>query len=150
MRSASLACIAFFLVLNIRTANEMALKRDLEFSSTTAAMSRLLDRAERTQDYVPGETPVVLIGMLPSSSISMERPGFEVIAKAQGMRYTYGAAYETSNYWYLTMALGEPVNLVSHEERMRLSEGEQAQNMPAFPKEGCCAMADGMLYIRIH
>lgn len=150
MRSAALACIALFLVLNIRTANEMALKRDLEFSSTTAAMSRLLDRAERTQGYVPGETPVVLIGMLPSSSISMERPGFETIAKAQGMRYTYGAAYETSNYWYLTMALGEPVNLVSHEERMRLSEGEQAQNMPAFPKEGCCAMADGMLYIRIH
>jgi len=149
-RIAALTCLSLFLLLNIRTANEMALKRDLEFSSTTAAMSRLLDRAERTQGYVPGETPVVLIGMLPSSAISMERPGFETLAKAQGMRYTYGAAYETSNYWYLTMALGEPINLVSHEERMRLSASEPAKFMPAFPQDGCCAMSDGMLYIRIN
>jgi len=149
-KAAVCICLSLFLLLNIRTANEMALKRDLEFSSTTAAMSRLLDRAERTQGYVPGETPVVLIGMLPSSSISMERPGFETLAKAQGMRYTYGAAYETSNYWYLTMALGEPIRLVSHEERMRLSDSAQAKTMPAFPQEGCCAMADGMLYIRIN
>lgn len=149
-RAVLLVCLAFFLALNIRTANEMALKRDLEFSATTAAMSRLLDRAERTQGYVPGETPVVLIGMLPASAISMERPGFETLAKAQGMRYTYAAAYETANYWYLEMALGEPVNLVSHEERMRLQESEQAKNMPAFPKEGCCAMSDGMLFVRIN
>ena len=148
--SVSLVFVCFFLVLNIRIANEMALKRDLEFSSTTAAMSRLLDHAERTQGYVPGETPVALIGMLPSSSISMERPGFEQIAKAQGMRYTYGAAYETSNYWYLQMALGEPINLLPHEERARLTGSEQVKNMPAFPKDGCCVMADGILYIRIH
>jgi len=144
------ACLTLFLALNIRTANEAALKRDLEFSATTAAMSRLLDRAERTEGYVPGETPVVLLGMLPSSTISMERPGFETLAKAQGMRYTYGAAYETANYWYLKMALGEPVNLVSHEERIRLSAEPLAQSLPAFPKEGCCAMIDGRLYIRIH
>lgn len=146
----AIACLCLFLALNIRTSNEMALKRDLEFSSTTAAMSRLLDQAERTQGYVPGETPVALIGMLPSSAISMERPGFETLSKAQGMRYTYGAAYETSNYWYLEMALGEPVNLVSHEERARLGESEQAQAMPAFPQPGCCAMIDGILHIRIH
>ena len=146
----SLACLCLFLALNIRTSNEMALKRDLEYSATTAAMSRLLDRAERTQGYLPGETPVVLVGMLPSSAIAMERPGFEALSKAQGMRYTYGAAYETANYWYLEMALGEPIRLVSHEERMRLSETEAAKNLPAFPEDGCCQMIDGMLYVRIH
>ena len=108
------ACLCGFLALNIRTSNAMALKRDAEFSATTAAMSRLLDQAERTEGYVPGETPVVLIGMLPSSAIAMERPGFEDLARAQGMRYTYGASYETGNYWYLEMALGEPINLVPH------------------------------------
>lgn len=147
---ASLACLCMFLLLNIRTSNELVLKRDLEFSATTAAMSRILDQAEQTEGYVPGETPVVLVGMLPSSAISMERPGFEELARAQGMRYTYGASYETANYWYLQMMLGEPIHLVSHEERMKLSETEFAQNMPAFPKEGYCAMADGYLYIRFH
>ncbi|MGN0775100.1 MAG: glucosyltransferase domain-containing protein [Candidatus Ventricola sp.] len=142
--------LSVFLALNIRNANAMALKRDVEFSATTAAMSRLLDQAERTEGYVPGETPVVLIGMLPSSVISMERPGFEDIARAQGMRYTYGASYETSNYWYLEMALGEPINLVSHEERLRLSSNPEAADMPAFPSAGCCRMIDGYLFIRIN
>lgn len=142
--------LSVFLALNICSANAMAFKRDVEFSATTAAMSRLLDQAERTEGYVPGETPVVLIGMLSSSAIAMERPGFEDIARAQGMRYTYGASYETGNYWYLEMALGEPVNLVSHEERIRLSAHPDAAGMPAFPSSGCCRMIDGRLYIRIN
>lgn len=138
-----------FFALNIRTSNSMALKRDLEFSATTAAMSRLLDRAAQTEGYIPGETPVVLIGMLPSSPISMERPGFETIAAAQGMRYTYGASYETANYWYLEMALGEPINLVPHSERIRLSEHPEAAELTSFPYAGCCRMIDGYLFIRI-
>lgn len=138
-----------FLLLNIRNANAMAFKRDAEFSATAAAMSRLLDQAERTEGYVPGETPVVLLGMLPSSAISMERPGFERIARTQGMRYTYGASYETGNYWYLQMALGEPIRLVSHEERLRLSAHPDAADIPAFPAPGCCRMIDGYLFIHI-
>ena len=154
IRRAAKSCICLFLglflAMNIRTSNSMAVKRDLEFSATTAAMSRLLDQAERTQGYIPGQTPVVLLGMLPSSAISQERPGFESIAAAQGMRYTYGASYETGNYWYLEMALGEPIHLVSHEERTRLSQHPQAAEIPGFPASGCCQMIDGYLYIRIH
>ena len=141
--------LAVFLALCIRTSNTMAFKRDLEFSATTAAVSRILDQAERTQGYIPGETPVVLIGMLPSSTISMERPGFEQIAKAQGMRYTYAASYETANYWYLEMMLGENMNLVSHEERTQLYLHPDAQSLSAYPYEGYCRMIDDCLFIRI-
>ena len=142
--------LALFLALNIRTANVMAFKRDLEFSATTAAMARLLDEAERTEGYIPGETPVVLIGMLPSSMIVMERPGFEEIARAQGMRYTYGASYETGNYWYLEMLLGEPINLVSHTERVRLSKHSEAASLAQYPAKGFCRMIDGYLFVRIN
>lgn len=141
--------IILLLCLNIRSAQQMYTKRDLEFSSTLSAITRILDRAEQTQGYIPGETPVVLMGMLPSSSLSMERPGFEQLAKVQGMRYTYAASYETSTYWYLQMAIGEPINLVSHEERKALSVSNAAQNLPAFPQKGCCQMIDGCLYLRI-
>ena len=144
------ALLALFLALNIRTANVMAFKRDLEFSATTAAMARLLDEAERTEGYIPGETPVVLIGMLPSSMIVMERPGFEEIARAQGMRYTYGTSYETGNYWYLEMLLGEPINLVSHAERQRLSYHPDAASLAPYPHEGFCRMIDGHLFILIN
>ena len=63
------------------------------------------------------------------------------------MRYTYGAAYETSNYWYLQMALGEPINLVSHDQRVKLTKN--AADMPGFPAEGCCRMIDGYLYLKL-
>lgn len=150
-RFCSAACsilLSVLLALNIMFSNQMAVKRDLEFYSTASAMARVLDRAEQTQGYIPGETPVVLIGMLTSSPIAMERPGFETVAKAQGMRYTYGAAYETSNYWYLQMALGEPINLVSHKERRKLTRS--APDLAAFPKEGCCQIIDGYLYLRLN
>ena len=48
------------------------------------------------------------------------------------------------------MALGEPINLVSHEERVRLSVHPDAESMPAFPSPGCCRMIGGYLYIRIN
>lgn len=150
-RIAGCACACALCVLllnNIGASNRMALKRDLEFSSTVSAVTRLLDRMEQTEGYVPGETPVVLIGTLPSSRISMERPGFEELARAQGMRYTYAASYETATYWYLQMALGTPINLVSHEERLRLAQ-EKAGELSVFPGEGCCRMIDGMLYLRL-
>lgn len=144
------ACLLALLIgHNTVVSNQMAVKRDLEFGATLSAFTRLLDHAEQTEGYVPGETPVVLMGILPSSRISMERPGFEDIAKAQGMRYTYGASYETSTYWYLQMALGESINLVGHDEQRRLSRSDAARSIPAYPDEGCCRMIDGVLYIRI-
>ena len=150
MRGICAAALGVLLCHNVIVSNQMALKRDLELSATTSAMARLLDRVEQADGYVPGETPVVLIGMLPSSQIAMERPGFEQLARAQGMRYTYGAAYETSTYWYLQMALGEPIRLVEHSERERLSQSAAAQALTAFPDEGCCRMIDGYLYLRIN
>lgn len=146
---ASVLLLMVLTALNVRNANLMSFKRDLEASATVSVMTRILDRAEQTQGYIPGETPVVLLGFLPGSMVAMERSGFEDIAHVQGMRYTYAAAYETSTYWYLQMALGEPINLVSHEERQRLSQSEEAKSLPPFPNEGCCRMIDGRLYIRI-
>lgn len=141
--------LSALLMLNIYNANLMSFKRDIEFSATLSAVTRLLDQAEQTQGYVPGETPVVLIGMLPSSYVSMERSGFEDIARAQGMRYTYAASYETGNYWYLQMALGVPINLVDHSDRVQLDGSGAMQAMPSYPLDGCCQMIDGMLYIKL-
>ena len=147
---AAFAVTAVLLFFNIRSGNQLTFKRDLELSATQSAFTRILDRAEQTEGYVPGKTPVVLIGMLPSSSLSMVRPGMAELSRPQGMKYTYSAAYETSQYWYLTEILGENLNLVSHEERIRLTkETPDAASLPRFPQEGCAAMIDGFLFIRV-
>mgnify|MGYP004528428371 FL=1 len=142
-----LLCVVVF--QNAMLANQLSVKRDLEFSSTLSAATRIVELAEHTEGYVAGETPVVLIGMLPSSSVSMERPGFEPLSGHQGARYTYAAAYEGANYWYFNMILSQHVNLADNDTMRAISASPEAQAMPRFPAEGCCQMVNGMLYIRL-
>ena len=134
---------------NTFLSNRLAFKRDVEWSSTLSAMTRVLDRIEQTEGYVPGETPVVLVGILTSSSISMTHPGFESLESYQGARYTYAASYETSTYWYLKMALGARVNLVDEDERRIRSTPAVTDSLTIFPDAQCCQMIDGVLYIRL-
>ena len=147
---AGLAAAAYIFV-NTVSCNTMYIKRDLEYAATHSALSRVLTRMEETQGYVSGETPVVIAGVLPSSQIAMARPGMEAISALQGMRYTYGASYETSTYWYLTTILGARVNLVPERERARLvRQTPQLEQMPRFPQEGCAAMIGGRLFLRLN
>ena len=106
---------------------------------------------EETEGYIPGETPVVIAGVLPSSQIAMLRPGMAEISQVPGMRYTYGASYDTSAYWYFSTILGAKLNLVPHSERTRLTkETKEIKHMARFPEEGCAAMIGGRLFLRLN
>ena len=144
------ALCALMLFLNIKTANQLYLRRDLEFYSTTSAATRILKHADNVDGYIPGETPVCMLGYLPSSSISLVRPGFESLSNLQGMLYTYAASYEMATPWYYQMILGYPVNFVSDEERKAYEASGIGDTMPRYPEEGFCQMIDGVLFVRIH
>jgi len=144
---ALLMCI--MLALNILTANQLYLRRDLEFYSTTSAATRILKHADQIEGYVPGETPVCVLGYLPSSKVGFVRPGFEELSNLQGMRYTYAASYETSTPWYFQMILGYPVNFVSAEEQTKYQGSGIGDAIPSFPNENCYQMIDGILFIKL-
>lgn len=139
-----LLCVV--ILQNALLANQLVLKRDLELSSTLSVTARILDEAEQTEGYVPGETPVVIVGMLPNSSVSMERPGYEAIARHQGARYTYAIPYEGANAAYFRSTLGANLYLVDSPGEASLPP--EASDMPAFPLAGCTRLIDGVLYIR--
>lgn len=146
--------VAAFLVIlmvggNIITANQLYLRRDLEFYSTTSAATRILKHADDVEGYVPGETPVCILGYLPSSKIGFVRPGFEQLSNLQGMRYTYAASYETSNPWYFQKILGYPVNFVSAEDQRMYQMSGIGENIPNFPDENCYQLIDGILFIKL-
>ena len=148
-RHACALLCAIMVLCNIFTANQLYLRRDLEFYATTSAATRILKHMDDVEGYVPGETPVCMLGYLPSSSISLVRPGFEQLSNLQGMRYTYAASYETSTPWYYQMILGYPVNFVSDQQRKEFENSAIGDDMPAFPAEGCYKMIDGILFIKI-
>jgi len=135
--------------LNILTANQLYLRRDLEFYSTTAAATRILKHADSIEGYIPGETPVCVLGYLPSSKIGFVRPGFETLSNLQGMRYTYAAAYEASTPWYFQMILGYPVNFVHIDDQYLFRISGIGDGIPSYPDENCYQMIDGILFIKL-
>lgn len=58
-------------------ANQVYLKKALEYDSTLSVMTRVLTRAEAVSGYKPGETPTAIIGTLDCSELSVTHDGFE-------------------------------------------------------------------------
>ena len=58
-------------------ANQVYLKKTLEFDSTLSVMTRVIARAEAVPAFKPGETPVALVGSIEDSELSVVHEGFE-------------------------------------------------------------------------
>lgn len=149
LRGAAAVGVSAVIAMSCLTAQTLYVKRDLELQSTLSVMTRVLDRLEATPGYVPGETPVVLLGYLPSSRLSMVRPGFERVSQFQGMRSTYADAYEASHPLYMHALLAWPINLVTPEEARVWQESELADSLPGFPCEGSIQIIDGTAFVRL-
>ena len=57
-------------------ANQIYLKKDLEYDTTLSVMTRVVDRIEQVEGYIPGETPVKFLGDIQRSKLAMTRPAF--------------------------------------------------------------------------
>ena len=144
---AGLFCI--YLAMNVLTANRLAMKREVEYRSTLSAFTRILSDAYEIPSYVPGETPVLITGYLPSSRISMVRDGLEDLNPMQGARYTYAAAYETSTKWYLRQICGSSIRFLEDIDGWGHRWGPEIENMTAYPVNGYIQMIHGVLVIKL-
>lgn len=134
---------------NITFANQLYLRRDLEMQSTLSLMSRVIDRIEQTEGYVPGETPVAFIGTLFDSPLAMARPGFEPLSSLMGSNNLYAITSEDYFPWYIQQVLGYPMQILSEPDRVQMAFREDILALPIFPEDGCCQMIDGTLVIRL-
>ncbi len=149
LSAVSLPVLCLVLLINIWCANTLTLKRDLEFQSTLSIMSRVLERAEDLEGYVPGETPVLIDGILNATRMTMERKGYETIRQMQGAWYTVSAAYESAMNWYLMHILGERMNLVPYRQRQKVLDTLDVSALEAYPSEKCVRIIDGYLVLKI-
>lgn len=129
--------------------NQVYLKKNLEFESTLSLMSRVIQRIEETEGYVPGSTPMAVIGTPEDSVFSVERKGFEHLAALDAASGNYAISSDEDMIWYSWEVLGYPLNFVSMYELGQIKESEAVRALPAFPEEGCCALIDGTLVIRL-
>lgn len=130
-------------------ANQVYLKKALEFDSTLSVMTRVIARAEAVPEFKPGDTPVALVGSLDDSELSVVHEGFEKLDALDAAKNNYAAVTDMDNIWYTWEIMGYPFNFVDTFTLDQLCAREDVQAMPAFPAEGCCQMVDGTLVIKL-
>ena len=114
-------------------------------------MTRVIDRAEQTEGYEPGYTPVAIVGTMYDSPLVLDRPGFESLyaVNATANNNHYATSSEEFYADYFWRILGYPFNLLGDNDRGRVAEMAVVRGMPAFPAKDSVKMSDGTLVIRL-
>lgn len=135
--------LLFTITENIQTSNSIYVKKDLEFQASLSYMTRVVDRMEEQEDYIPGETPVLMIG---EDVIGISKYGFEKYEAITGVSATGSVTYLDTYEDYFEYILGVPLNLC---ENMELQQDLRVKEMPIFPKENSVQMVDGILVVKL-
>lgn len=143
------AAMGALLLGGVVFANQVYLKKNLEFESTLSVMTRVLARAEEVEGFMPGQTPAAIVGNLDGGALSAQRVGFEHLSALEAARSNYAALTAEDHIWYFWEVLGYPISLVSTYEQALLADHPDVIAMPAFPAEGCAKMVDGTLVIKL-
>lgn len=148
-RCVQTVCMLLLLVLiyaNVQTANVMYLKKDMEQDAYLSVMTRVVYRMEEEEAYVPGETPVVMVGL--PQQLNEVIPGFEAYRKPNGMWMSDVLNYGDAGHWsaYFKYILQNPANIVSGDE---MYTDSRVQAMPCYPAKGCIAFLGGKMFVKL-
>lgn len=127
--------------------NELYLKKELESAATLSTFTRIVDRMEQTEGFVPGQTEVAFVGLLFNSPLSEERAGFD--HNSTGLWHNFSTTYYETYEVYLSYYLGYPVHCVDSSEIPKYEEMEQVASMPPFPAAGSVRMMEDVLVIKL-
>ena len=128
-------------------ANQIYLKKDLEYDTTLSVMTRVVDRIEQVEGYIPGETPVEFLGDIQRSQLAMTRPAFAHLGSLTGTEENYAITYGDTFWMYLEDVMGYPIKRfreTKNEEQERVTD-----DMPCFPDKDSVQMVDGVVFVKL-
>ena len=128
-------------------ANQIYLKKDLEYDTTLSVMTRVVDRIEQVEGYIPGETPVEFLGDIQRSQLAMTRPAFAHLDSLTGTEENYAITYGDTFWMYLEDVMGYPIKRfreTKNEEQERVTD-----DMPCFPDKDSVQMVDGVVFVKL-
>ena len=128
-------------------ANQIYLKKDLEYDTTLSVMTRVVDRIEQVEGYIPGETPVKFLGDIQRSKLAMTRPAFAHLGSLTGTEENYAITYGDTFWMYLEDVMGYPIKRfreTKNEEQERVTD-----DMPCFPDKDSVQMVDGVVFVKL-
>lgn len=144
-----MALVAVLLWGNVQLSNGMYLEKELEQNAYLSLMTRVAGRMEACEAYIPGETPVVFVG-LPQIQNS-EIPGFEDSRDVTGMESPDVLVYPNRRRFqtYFDLILNTSLLLAEESEWDQIQASEQTAQMPCYPSQGCMEMRDGTLVVKL-
>lgn len=128
-------------------ANQIYLKKDLEYDATLSVMTRVVDRIEQVEGYIPGETPVEFLGDILRSQLTMTRPAFAHLGSLTGTEENYAITHADTFWMYLEDVMGYPIKRfreTKNEEQERVTD-----DMPCFPDKDSVQMVDGVVFVKL-
>lgn len=145
-------CMALIFVLlygNVQTANALYLKKDMEQKAFLSLMTRVVYRMEECDEYEPGKTPVVFIGN--SDQLNEFIPGFEKYRRITGAVDPWSANMpeDFRSRTYFQYVLNNPALIASGSVWEETQTDPRVSQMPSYPSDGCIAMLDGVLVVKL-
>lgn len=128
-------------------ANQLYLRKDLEYNATLSVMTRVMDRLEQLDGYQPGTTPVVFCGEMGRSPLVGDSSALLRMKAVEGSSYRYAISSESSYWWYFEDVLNYPIARHPYPSSIRALDAVQA--MPVFPQNGSVAMVNGVAVVKI-
>lgn len=144
-RMLPVALCVCLLFSSVRYSNELYTLQKVHYDKALSHVTRVMDRMEQVEGYVPGETPVVSVGYLSHAMTDLYRP--------EAYRWTKGVARSALTYLNsfgnFARMLGDPIVFDGDEGvSARYAAMEAVQQMPVYPAAGCCQMIDGVMVVR--
>lgn len=145
-------CLMLVFVLvygNVRFANGMYMKKGLEHEAYMSLMTRIVARMEMVEDYVPGETEVVIVDL--PDYLNEVMPGFKDYWNVTGMTKSdmiYVGARDRFQAYFDYM-MGLPILLADEDTWNAGASMEAVQKMPVYPARESMQMIDGVLYVKL-
>lgn len=126
-------------------ANQVYMKKELDKTATISLATRIIDRVEQVEGYIPGETPVAFVGRLDRNEyLNHGRDEFAELDHTVGLWSDYSATYNLGRY--LTDYLNYPLVWDTVTD---FSQHEEVLGMPLFPAANGIQMIDGTIVVKL-
>ena len=139
------------ILFNTVFANQVYLKKSLEYQATMSFMTKLTYSIEQTEGYVPGETPVLVLGNFETSSLFAQREGFGEFASGVGLDRQSAVTYSVTFEQFFSSVLSYRINWVDMGSADAYARAglPEVQAMPVYPARGSCRIVDGVLVVKL-
>ncbi len=134
------------LFVGIRMSNGLYTYQRVQYDKTHSYVTRLMERIDTSEGYVPGKTQVAFVGLLSSGLVNLDAPeGAEWMSGLNRSGVTYMMIFES----YFRM-LGEEIDVITDYTGLPdYAQMDEVRAMPAYPQEGCTKMIDGKLIVKL-